>query len=273
MKLRWLIAVVASGAMGLIASAATAPSPWEQPAAALAGQVAEILGPGQAHLTIRNLSTIPTDEIPAIRRLLERELKAHGVTTSEAETANLLRITLSENLRERLWVAEIVEGNETRVAMVHVDRSISNVKPGNEQIQLRKQTIFATSESSSDEPILYATEKGSLLLLMHPEGISVFNRGSDGWQRQSRFSFSAQHSPSRDSRGLLISTADGFTALIPGLQCTMESNTTQNLAPGTESSWSHHCHASDDPWPIAAGFSAQSHRALASTCLRFTRQQ
>ena len=47
---------------------AAAPSPWEKPAADLAEQIASILGPGQAHLTIRNLSTIPNDEIPAIRR-------------------------------------------------------------------------------------------------------------------------------------------------------------------------------------------------------------
>ena len=111
MKLRWLIAVVASGVMILMAIAAAAPSQWDQPSASLAEEIAGILGPGQAHLTIRNLSTIPNDEIPAIRRLLEQDLKVHGVTTSEAESANLLRVTLSENLRERLWVAEIVEGN------------------------------------------------------------------------------------------------------------------------------------------------------------------
>ena len=99
MKLSWLIAAVASGVMSLAASASAAPSQWEQPAAALAEQIAAILGPGQAHLTIRNLSTISTDEIPAIQRLLEQDLKARGVTTSDTETANLLRVTLSENVR------------------------------------------------------------------------------------------------------------------------------------------------------------------------------
>ncbi len=48
------------------------PSQWEQPAAALADQIADLLGPGQAHLTIRNLSSIPADEIPAIRRCSNR---------------------------------------------------------------------------------------------------------------------------------------------------------------------------------------------------------
>jgi hypothetical protein len=66
MKPLCLLAMVASVLMVQSASAAT--SPWEQPAAALAEQIAGILGPGQAHLTIRNNSRISTDEIPAIRR-------------------------------------------------------------------------------------------------------------------------------------------------------------------------------------------------------------
>jgi hypothetical protein len=254
MKLRWLVAVVVSGVIGLMASATAAPSQWEQPAAELSDQIAGILGPGQAHLTIRNNSTIPTGEIPAIRRLLVQDLKARGVTTSEAETANLLRVTLSENLRERLWVAEIVEGNETRVAMVHVDRAISDAKPVNEQIQLRKQAVLAAPELIPSESILYAAEKGSLLLLLHPEGVSVFSRTSEGWQRESHLSFSAQHTLSRDARGLLSSSANGFAAFIPGLQCTIEPSPAESAA----SPWSHHCHPSDDPWPIAVGPIAQS---------------
>ena len=237
--------------MGLTAGATDAPSPWVQPAATLAEEIAGILGPGQAHLTIRNLSTIPSEEIPAILRLLEQDLKARGVTTSEAESANVLRVTLSENLRERLWVAEIVEGNETRVAMVHVDRSISHVKPVNEQIQLRKQTVFAAPELSPGEPILYAIEKDSALLLLHPEGISVLNRVSDGWQRQSLLSFSTQHSLSRDARGLLIPSVNGVTAFIPGLQCSIEFAPAEIVAQGVSGAWSYHCHTSDDPWPIA----------------------
>lgn len=254
--------------MGLIASAAAAPSQWEQPAASLAEEIAGILGPGQAHLTIRNNSTIPTDGIPAIRRLLVRELKSRGVTTSETETANLLRVTLSENLRERLWVAEIVEGNETRVVMVHLDRSINDTKPVNELIQLRKQTVIGAPELMSSEPILFAAEKDSALLILHPEGISVLNRNSDGWQRQSQLSFSTQHSLSRDARGLLIPSANGFTAFIPGLECTMESTPPDNVSPGSGSLWSHHCHASDDPWPIASGLIAQADAANGTAPLK-----
>ena len=58
----WMAALAAGGAQ-------TAPiaTRWAQPASELAGQVADILGPGQAQLTVRNLSTIQTSEIPVIR--------------------------------------------------------------------------------------------------------------------------------------------------------------------------------------------------------------
>jgi len=249
MKLIWLITILVSGMM---ASASSERSPWEQPAATMAGQIAEILGPGQARLTIRNLSTIPHDEIPVIRRLMEQDLKTHGVLASGSESANEIRMTLSENQRERLWVAEVVEGNETRVAMVGVDNKNDSAKLVNEPVILHKQTILIDSNSPSD-PILYAIEKGRLLLLLHPENISVFNHTVEGWHRQSSLFFNTQHALSRDSRGILIqpgSSLFSFAAFLPGLQCTTEFTPADNGGPGRDNSWPLLCHASDDPWPI-----------------------
>ena len=55
---------------------------WNQPAAALTEQIAGILGPGQARLTIRNISEISNDAVPTIRKLFEQDLRAHGVTVA-----------------------------------------------------------------------------------------------------------------------------------------------------------------------------------------------
>ena len=142
MKLLWLLLIVASAPM--VPPACAASGPWEQPSAALAEQIAGILGPGQAHLILRNNSKIPAGEIPAITHSLEEDLKAHGVQLSGAESANTIRITLSGNLRERLWVAEIAEGSETHVAMVHVD--IPDARPSItlNQMVLRKERLFAS---------------------------------------------------------------------------------------------------------------------------------
>ena len=128
MRLIWAVAVGFCGLAGLArcgAQAPATPSRWAQPAAELAGQISDILGPGQAQLTIRNLSTIQASEIPAIRKLLEQDLKAHGVIASGAESANAVRVTLSQNVRERLWVAEVMEGSETHVASTATKPTLS----------------------------------------------------------------------------------------------------------------------------------------------------
>src|ERR1700732_921862 len=97
------LALVLATLLVLAAHGSPGSTPWDEPAATLADQIAAILGPGQAQLTLRNLSTISTDELVAIRRLIEQDLRAHGITPSSDEAANLLRVTLSENTRERLW--------------------------------------------------------------------------------------------------------------------------------------------------------------------------
>src|SRR5581483_3600384 len=113
-----LFALILPGPGTRACRAASTPADWMQPAAALADQVASILGPGQATLNFRNLSSIANADLPAIRALLEKDLKARGVLIAATESANSIRITLSQNDRERLWVAEITEGNESRVVMV-----------------------------------------------------------------------------------------------------------------------------------------------------------
>src|SRR4051794_7284496 len=96
MRLIRAMMLALSGLAGMAACVAQTPqatSRWTQPAAELAGQIGDILGPGQAQLTVRNLSTIETSEIPAIRKLLEQDLKARGVLASGIESANLIRVT------------------------------------------------------------------------------------------------------------------------------------------------------------------------------------
>src|ERR1700686_4678449 len=91
------LALVLAVLLVLAAHGSPGSTPWDEPAATLADQIAGILGPGQAHLTLRNISTISTEELPVIRRLIEQNLRAHGITPSSEEAANLLRVTLSEN--------------------------------------------------------------------------------------------------------------------------------------------------------------------------------
>jgi hypothetical protein len=225
----------------------------------LAEQIAGILGPGQARLTIRNLSTIPSGEIPAIRQLLEKDLKALGVLASGAESANELRVTLSENQRRRLWVAEIVEGNETRVTMVQLDYEVARDLSTREHIVLHKESIpFAHGLSwplydPLDDPVLAVLDTRNGLFVLLQNEITVFFFGAAGYTEQKEFAIAERKLSPRDPRGLLSLNADGngFTAFTAGTECIGSFTSPETGSAHPENGWTVHCSASDDPWPIA----------------------
>jgi len=251
MKLMRLIAMVVVVLTGLTSLAQNpAPKPWDQPAASLAEEIAGILGPGQARLTIRNISTVSTDQIPAIRRLLEQDLKAHGVLASGAESANTIRVTLSENARERLWVAEVVEGNETRVAMVHVEPGTAHQALAGSGLTLRKQTVFTTSSN-----VLAAWETANSLVIIEPEQVVIYARTAEGFEPRQKVGIGQTIPLPRDPRGVIVPSADAtaFDAFVAGTRC---SGVSQSAG-----AWTVRCHESDDPWPIVQGTIPQASAA------------
>jgi hypothetical protein len=241
--MRLILLIAATVALAASAAgAAPAPGPWDQPAAALAGQIADILGPGQARLAIRNQSTIPDSAIPTIRRLLEQDLKEHGVTASGAESANSIRITLSENAENRIWVAEVAEGDETQVAMVNLKPERLLEAPAAGGLLLRSELVI-----TERAPVLSALEFSNNLVVLEPQAIEIYARAADGWQEQKRMSLAEASPLARDPRGTLMPSADGngFEAWLPGTRCAGALS-----AVGAPAGWTINCSASDDPWTL-----------------------
>ena len=218
---------------------------WSQPAAALADQVAGILGPGQVRLTIRNSSAISNDDVPAIRKLLEQDLKSHGISLAGDESANAIRVTLSQNVRERIWVAEVAEGNVMQAAMVEAGPIVEQRAGSTSGLTLRLQTMIV-----SQRPVLSALETQSGLIVLEPEEVVLYVRSGDGWREQAHVDIGQRRPLSRDPRGVLVADATGtnFEAWLPGAQCTGPDSPGQS--PGD---WAVNCGPSDDPWPIAQG--------------------
>jgi len=231
------IAVLAALA-GCHFAALSEQTPWDAPAEALAAQIAAILGPGQAHLSIRNNSTVSIDEIPAIRRMIEADLKSHGITASGAESANAIRVTLSENVRERLWVAEVAEGNETRVAMVHVEPGARQTAQGAAGLTLRRQPILA---ARSPVLALLETDKGAPVV--EPEEIVFYGAAADGLHELKRIAIGQRRQLARDARGVATLSVGGVDIDVPGAACTVTLQPWQGPV-----DWAVHCHDSDDPW-------------------------
>ncbi|HEX8926778.1 MAG TPA: hypothetical protein VF786_13355, partial [Terriglobales bacterium] len=211
-------------------------------------------------------STIPASEVPGIRKLLEQDLKGRGVLAGGPESANAIRVTLSESSRERLWVAEIAEGNKTRVTMVHVDAGeTAAVRTSSERVVLRREKVAGlfhrTGVGLTDLPVLAAAEINGHIVVMFADRISVFSSAGAGWKESNTFPMSSKLS--RDPRGMILPTADGgtFAAYAPGTLC--NGSYSLPLNGGTQDSgWTVRCRASDDPWPIYQSADASSGTAL-----------
>ncbi len=238
MRLRhWVaVALVVCGAM--VSRAAAVPNPWEQPAAALAEQIAALLGPGQARITLRNLSTVSNDDLPAIRKLLAQDLKARGVVVAGTESASTVRVTLSETGRERLWVAEVVEGSETQVAMVRVDRGATRPAQTAGSLLLRRQVVFTSAEQ-----VLAALEEGAWLVIAEPDALVLYAKSGDGWSESRRLAFVERRGEARDPRGVIVTNGEGFEARAGAMRC--EGRFGVDDAAG---GWPAQCSESDDPW-------------------------
>lgn len=232
--------IVAALAALALESAAQGSAAWRPPAVSLSAQIAAILGPGPAALTIRNQSSIPADQLPAIRRAMEDALKSHGVTAGGADSANSIRITLSENARERLWVAEMVEGNETRVAMVELAAPATAAAKSAGVVVLRRQALVTVNE-----PVLAAAETPTALLLLEPRQVLLYTKPQGAWQLQQRSPTGSTRAVGRDARGALAAVDARFEAWLPGVHCTGSFADSQDAM-------KLECRDTDDPWAIAA---------------------
>jgi hypothetical protein len=235
--------------------AATPPaSQFDQPAADLALQIAALTGPGPAKLVIHNNSTLPSGEILVIRQLLERDLRSFGVTTGSSDSATIIRVTLSQNLRGGLWVAEVDEGTEIRVAMLPVNlQTPTSTTPG-PTLTLRR-TLLLTAAEPDAEPILDAALIAGRLIVLEPDRLVVYNKNSAAvpattadWSESQTLPIAHARSFPRDLRGRIFpapeqGSAHLFDAYLPGVLCT-GSNDGAQLAIS--------CAESDDPWPITA---------------------
>jgi hypothetical protein len=238
--------------------AAPQATPWDRPAAQIARDIAEVLGPASARLTIDNLSTIPKDAVPAIRRLVEDALKVDGVTVTSGDSATSIHLTLSEDAHGGLWVAEVVEGNETRVVMTPADLMPLPSAPALQKVQLHRDVLARASEMQwkvsqqaerSIPQLLAGDDINGDLVVLTADKVAVFEPSPTGWAEREHAEFGAAHGTSRDPRGLIVPASDGhgFTTFAPGVECT---GIFETAPAATTGAWDLKCHASDDPWPV-----------------------
>jgi hypothetical protein len=217
---------------------------WRRPEAQLAEKIAAITGPGVVALEVANRSSIGASEIEQIRRGLIASLADSGVRILAAEqAAAIVHVTLSENLQNYVWVAEIQQGtNDASVAIVTTLRPDSAINPQTAP----PLTLHATPLISQPEPILdVAILEGNprRMLALGENAVTVFEFvTNDGhWLSGQSLAISHDRPLPRDVRGRIVLRKDHlFDAYLPGMICR-----STNASPLTLN-----CSRSDDPWPL-----------------------
>jgi len=229
---------------------------WEQPAAALARQIAALAGPGPAQLILTNRSTLNPNELPQIRQMLEQDLRSMGILPGGSDSTTMIRITLSQNLHGGLWIAEVQEGTETRVTMLPVNLDAAPAEPGGPTLILRGKPIITEPERVLDAQIFSSTGQQRLIVLESWQ-VVVYARKAAGpaptattatptlsspWIEEQKLSIPYIANFSRDMRGRIVAAQDHlFNAYLPGVMCRGADNGSAiTLA----------CAGSDDPWPV-----------------------
>jgi len=155
----------------------------------------------------------------SIRTTLLTELLSSGVHAASGEQAMVtVSVTLSENVREYVWVGEIHHGkNERVVAMVAVPRTeLASVQQSATGVVLRKQLLWSQEDAILDVALL----DSSHMAVLDGGKVTLFHMEKGHWQRDQELPVQHAQAWPRDLRGRLVAGKDHLLdAYLPGTFC------------------------------------------------------
>lgn len=221
---------------------------WTEAARELARQIAEKVGsPSNVSLTIKNVSGLSGGDEAEIRRAVESQLSSAGLRMVKPEQSVAdIRLTLSRNVQEWLWVAELHHGNSSEALLVPVlIRQTGPLTGVSSAITLHKTLIWAEPDARAvlDVAVLGGGSNPNALLVLDSSMVSLYRMQSSHWELEQAQPIPRSRPWPRDLRGRIIMGHDRkFEAYLPGMKCTGSA----------DSGLTMECHAADDPWPLGA---------------------
>lgn len=220
--------------------------------------VSSTAGPKVMTLEVLNRSSLSPAMTDDIRRNVLTQLAALGVRFIAAEqAAATVRLSLSENLQNYVWVAEVRQGaNASAVVMVSLPRPAAlAVEPKTAAMVLDKAPLWSQTQRILDVAVIDRNPdhnpdrnpdgNPARMLVLDATGVASYRLQDSRWQPEP--SAPALHSRPwpRDLRGRLVLRKDKdhpFDAYLPGVHC--RGSLGEALAMT--------CHDSDDPWPLGS---------------------
>jgi hypothetical protein len=219
---------------------------WSAPEKELAQQIVAVTGPGALALEVTNRSSLRSAEVDEIRDALQAQMAGLGVVFVEKDqAAATVQVSLSEVVRNLLWVAQIQQGGNSAptVVMVSAPRSASaNLQGAGPALSIRKTLLLVEDARILDAAVL--DTRPQHLLVLDENGVTIYRFQDNHWQTDQVFVIPHDRPWPRDLRGRIIPRKDHlFDAFLPGVFC--QASVSAQLI--------MNCHSSDDPWPLAEG--------------------
>ncbi len=181
---------------------------FDGPARALALKIAGALKVHEpAALTFSSGAGVNSTDAAAALPALERELAGQGLNLSPQAAINIA-VTLSENLRGFVWVAEIRRGDTRDVVLEEWPKLPEAASTGS--VVIEKRLLLEESGRILD---LAPLNHG--LLVLDAESISVYENS----QRKMSIRLPLSKPLPRDLRGRLFVQGEVYQAYLPGLTC------------------------------------------------------
>jgi len=173
--------------------------------------------PERPHVTMHNLTPLSNTEAARVQSAFERVLRRNGRNEDVVEVT----LTISDNIKGYLLVAEIFHGNERAVEMRSV-LSEPSIAPAPVGITVTKKLLWEQSA-----PILDLALVADFMFVLDTSGVSRYERRKDKWDRVGVLPAA---SFVRDPRGRLNLEGDSFTIQLPGTTCHGTWNPSVSLA-------------------------------------------
>jgi hypothetical protein len=191
----------------------------EDAARALARKVASMLNAHEGvSVSIRNLSSLSSDEISNLSQALEAELQSrdHKVSHDDVSRPSLL-VTFSENLTRILEIGELVQNGLSRFSFEPV--TLGPLPTG--VISSRKFTLVKELVWKQESPILdlkflrLTGEKQERIAVLSPSVLSLYDGNEMNWSLVRSLPIPQSGPQSRDSRAQLFQVSgDEHSSLI-----------------------------------------------------------
>lgn len=216
---------------------------WQIPEQQLAEKISAVIGPGAVSLDLANRSSLTHSQQEEIHRGLLQELSILGLHSVNVEAAAAtVQVSLSENLQDYVWVAQILQGrNEPAIVMISFPHNVLAQSAPVAPITLRRTLLWAQADRILDAALF--GENPQQLLVLDSNGVSIYQMQGGHWQIEQALPVAHSRPWPRDLRGRIVLRKDHlFDAYLPGTFCKSTSGAPMAL----------NCRDSEDPWPLGS---------------------